>query len=53
LESSDKRPNRIVKEAVYNVARTGSTRNAMRIVAKNPQRQWNIEEIAVSGILTL
>jgi hypothetical protein len=49
----DKRPNRIVKEAVYDVARKGSTRNAMRIVAKNPERRRNLDDIAVREILIL
>jgi len=53
LEYLDKRPNRIAKEAMYKVARTGNTRNAMRIVAKNPDRRRNVEDIAIREILIL
>jgi len=38
---------------MYNVARMGSTRNAMRIVVKKPERRWNIEDITVREILIL
>lgn len=53
MECLDKWPNKIVKEAVYNVARMGSTRNVVRIVVKNPERRRNIEEFAAREILVL
>jgi hypothetical protein len=49
----DKRPYKIVKEAVYYVARMRSTRNAMRIVIKNPKRRRNMKNIAVGEILII
>jgi hypothetical protein len=43
----------VLKEAAYNVAHMGSTKYAMKIVIKNPERRRNIKDIAVCEILIL